>query len=158
MPMFNNDGETTDLFIFNHIVARFNISREIVTDHGSHFQNKMMSYLTSNIGLRKEHSSAYYPQANGQVEAINKSLKTLLQQMINFSKSNWHLMLYSTLWAYQMSVKTTTDFLPYQLVYRLEAVLPIECQIPTLNLAVQLLLDTSQLEERLLYLEQLDEK
>jgi hypothetical protein len=37
MPTFNNDGETATLFIFNQIVARFDIPREIVTDHGSHF-------------------------------------------------------------------------------------------------------------------------
>jgi hypothetical protein len=36
--------------------------------------------------------------------------------------------------------------------------LPIECQIPSLKLAVQLLPDTSPLEEQLLYLEQLNEK
>jgi hypothetical protein len=36
--------------------------------------------------------------------------------------------------------------------------LPIECQIPSLKLAVQLLPDTSPLEERLLYLEQLNEQ
>jgi hypothetical protein len=40
----------------------------------------------------------------------------------------------------------------------LEAVLPIECQIPSLKLAVQLLPDTSPLEERLLYLELLNEQ
>jgi hypothetical protein len=54
MSTFNNDGETTTLFIFNQIVARFDISKEIVTDHGSHFQNKMMSDLTSNLGLSQE--------------------------------------------------------------------------------------------------------
>jgi transposase InsO family protein len=61
IPTFKYDGETTTLFLFNQIIARFDVSREIVTDHGSHFQNKMMSDLTSNLGLRKEHSSPYYP-------------------------------------------------------------------------------------------------
>jgi transposase InsO family protein len=97
MPTFKDDRETTALFLFNQIIARFSVSREIVTDHGSHFQNKMMSDLTSNLGLRQEHSSPYYPQANGQVEAINKSLNTILQRTINLAKSNWHLMLYSAL-------------------------------------------------------------
>jgi transposase InsO family protein len=77
--MFKDDGETTALFLFNQIIARFGILREIVTDHGSHFQNQMMTELTSNLGLRQEHSSPYYPQENGQVEAVNKSLKTILQ-------------------------------------------------------------------------------
>jgi hypothetical protein len=138
MPTFKDDGEITSLFLFNQIIARLGILRDIVTDHGSHFQNKMMTELTSNLGLWKEHSSPYYPQANGQVEAVNKSLKTILQQMINSAKSNWHLMLYSALWAYQTFVKTATSFSPFQLVYGLEAVFPIECQIPSLKLAVQL--------------------
>jgi hypothetical protein len=67
-------------------------------------------------------------------------------------------MLYSTLWAYRTSVKTSTSFSPFQLVYGLEAILPIECHIPFLKLAVELLSDTSPLEERLLYLEHLDEQ
>jgi hypothetical protein len=37
MPPFNNDGEIATLFIFNQIVARFDIPKEIVIDHGSHF-------------------------------------------------------------------------------------------------------------------------
>jgi hypothetical protein len=37
MSTFNNDGETTALFVFNQIVARFSIPKEIVTDHGIHF-------------------------------------------------------------------------------------------------------------------------
>jgi hypothetical protein len=158
MPTFNNYGETTTLFLLNQIIARFDIPKEIVTDHGSHFQNKMMSELMSNIGLRQEHSSPYYPQANGQVEAVNKSLKTILQRMINSTKSNWHLILYLALWAYRTFLKTAIGFSPFQLVYELEAVLSIEFQIPSLKLVVQLLPDTSPLEESLLYLKQLGEQ
>jgi hypothetical protein len=46
MPTFKDDGKTTTLFLFNQIIARFDVLREIVTDHGSHFQNKMMTELT----------------------------------------------------------------------------------------------------------------
>jgi hypothetical protein len=95
---------------------------------------------------------------NDQVEVVNKSLKIILQRTINLAKSNWHLMLYLELWDYQTSIKTATSFSPFQLIYGLEAVFPIECQIPSLKLPVQLLLDTSTLEEWLLYLEQLNEQ
>jgi hypothetical protein len=78
--------------------------------------------------------------------------------MINSNKSNWHLMLYSKLWSYRTFVKTATSFSPFQLVYRMEAVFPIQCQIPSLKLAIQLLPDTSPLEERLLYLDHLNEQ
>lgn len=66
-------------------------------------------------------------------------------------------MLFSTLWAYRTSVKEATRFTPFQLVYSLEATLPIECEIPSLKLAVELLPNTTLVEERLLYLEWLDE-
>jgi hypothetical protein len=158
MPTFKYDGETAALFLFNQLIARFGILREIVTDHGSHLQNQMMTELTSKLGLRQEHSSPYYPQANGQVEDVNKILKTILQRSINSTNSNWHLMLYSVLWAYRTSIKTATSFSPFKLIYGMEAVFPIECQIQSLKLAVQLLPDTSPLEERLVHLEQLDEQ
>ena len=60
----------------------------IVTDHGSHFQNIMMTELTTMLGFRQEHSSSFYPQANGQVEAVNKTLKTILKRTINVACSN----------------------------------------------------------------------
>ena len=59
--------------------------------------------------------------------------------------------------AYQTSVKTATGFTLFQLVYGLEAIFLIECEIPSLKLAVQLLPETSALEARLVELEQLDE-
>jgi hypothetical protein len=65
MPNFKDDGETATLFLFNQIIARFSVPREILTDHGSHFQNQIMTKLISKFGLQKEHSSPYYPQENG---------------------------------------------------------------------------------------------
>ena len=66
-------------------------------------------------------------------------------------------MLFSSLWAYRTSVKTSIGFTPFQLVYGLEAVLPIECEIPSLQMAIELLPATSEEEKRLLYLAKLDE-
>ena len=53
-------------------------------------------------------------------------------------------------------MKTTIGFTPFHLVYGLKAVLPIQCQIPSLKLAIELLPDTSAEEDRFLYLNNLD--
>lgn len=67
-------------------------------------------------------------------------------------------MLYPALWVYWMSVNTAIGFTPFQLVYGLESIFLVECEIPSLKLFVELLPDTSNLEEFLIYLEHLDEK
>ena len=55
-------------------------------------------------------------------------------------------------------IKTATDFSPYQLVHGVELVLLVECEIPSLKLVLELLPETSALEECLVHLEHLDEQ
>eukprot|EP00253_Pinus_taeda_P032655 PITA_32655 len=88
----------------------------------------MMVELAAKLGLSHDSSTPYYPQANGQDEAINKT-----------------------------SVRNATGFTPFQLVYGLEAILPVQCEILFLKLAVDLLPRTSEEEARFLELIQLDE-
>eukprot|EP00253_Pinus_taeda_P017459 PITA_17459 len=72
MPTLSEDGHTTAQFLFNHVISWFGVPQAIVTDHGKHFRNHMMAELTTQLGLRHDSSTPYYPQANGQVEAVNK--------------------------------------------------------------------------------------
>ena len=108
MPTFSADSKTAETFVLNHIIARFGVPQAIITDHGSHFRNIMMTELTNQLGLRHDSSTPYYPQDNGLVEAINKVLVTMIRQIIGIHKSNWHSMLFLALWAYRTSVKTST--------------------------------------------------
>jgi hypothetical protein len=55
-------------------------------------------------------------------------------------------------------IKTSTHFYPFQLVHGVESILSIECEIPSLKLEIELLPETSDLEERLVHLEHLDEQ
>ena len=65
--------------------------------------------------------------------------------------------MYSTLWAYRTSVRNATGITPFQLVYGLEAILPVQCEISSLKLAIDLLPRTLEEEARFLELIQLDE-
>ena len=96
MPMFAADGKTT---------TTFTVPQAIITDHGSHFRNITMTKISDQLGLCHDNSTPYYPQANGQVEAVNKVLTTMVKRIIGIHKSNWHTMCSSTLWAYRTSTK-----------------------------------------------------
>jgi transposase InsO family protein len=88
MPTVKSDGKTATFFVLNQIISWFHIPSDIFTDHGSHFQNEMMVEVASKLGFKHGQSSPYYPQENGQVEAINKSLKTILQKTVSRSNSD----------------------------------------------------------------------
>ena len=56
-------------------------------------------------------------------------------------------MVFLALWAYHTFAKTVTGLIPFQLFYGLEVVLPIECEILSLQLAIELLPATSEVEK-----------
>ena len=53
MPIIKADGEIAAHFVFNQIITWFRILKELITDHGLHFQNRMMEELASNLGTNK---------------------------------------------------------------------------------------------------------
>ena len=77
--------------------------------------------------------------------------------MIGVRKRNWNLIMYSSLWVYRTSMRNAIGFTPFQLVYGLEAILPIQCEISSLKHTIELLPDTSEEEACLLNLIHLDE-
>ena len=88
MPTYAEDGNNFTLFLFNNVIARFGVLQTIFNDRRSHFCNQMMAELSAKLGFRHENSNPYYPQDNGQVEAINKVFKTMLRRMVGDHKSN----------------------------------------------------------------------
>ena len=53
MPTVKFDGDTAAHFVFNQIITRFGIPKEVFTNHGKHFQNKMMEELASKLGYKQ---------------------------------------------------------------------------------------------------------
>jgi transposase InsO family protein len=88
VPTNKSNGKTATFFVLYQIIAQFGIPKEIFIDHGSHFQIEMRKELTSKMGFKHGHSSPYYPQENGKVEAVNKYIKTILQKTVSQSKSD----------------------------------------------------------------------
>lgn len=65
METFNNTTLTFSSFIFNHIISRFGIPNQLVSDHSKHFKNEIFEELSSLLKFWHEFTAPYYPQANG---------------------------------------------------------------------------------------------
>ncbi|XP_073268737.1 uncharacterized protein [Populus alba] len=73
--------------------------------------------------------------------AANKNIKKIVQKMVVTYK-DWQEWLPYALHAYRTAVRTSTGATPYSLVYGMEAVMPLEVEIPSLRVLME-----SELEE-----------
>ena len=75
MPSFNNTTETTTRFLFNHIIAHFDVPKQLVLDHGTHFQNHLFENTSRLLGFTHNFATHYYPKTNSHIEVATASLK-----------------------------------------------------------------------------------
>ncbi|TYK28705.1 ty3-gypsy retrotransposon protein [Cucumis melo var. makuwa] len=115
--------------------------------------------------IEKKDLEAYLPERR-TVEGFDpKAYKLMAKAGYDFTtrglqdKRDWQEKIWEALWAYRTTHRTPTGVTLYSLVYGVEAVLPLEREIPSLRMAIQEGLTTEDNARlRLQELEALDEK
>ena len=97
------------------------------------FTRDEMTYFAKDYGIQLIRSTPFYAQANGQAEASNKVLISILEKMLEDNPRNWHIILSETLWAYRTSKRDSTGVSPYSLTYEQNAMIPKEVVVPSLR-------------------------
>ena len=92
----------------------------------------MVTEVCTRFKIKHHNSVPYQPKMNGTVEAANKNVKKIIAKATETYK-DWHEKLLFALHAYRTGVRTSIGATPYSLVYGMEAVLPIEVEIPSLR-------------------------
>ncbi|XP_022895251.1 uncharacterized protein LOC111409432 [Olea europaea var. sylvestris] len=95
------------------------------------FDNKRMRDLCDELGIKKDFSTPHHPQANGQVEAVNKIIKHTLKRKLDASKGAWVDKLPHVLWAIRTTCRTATGESPIFITYVAEAMSPVEVGFPS---------------------------
>ena len=83
------------------IFARMGIPKTIVSDNGPQFVSSLMNEIARLLSINFIHSTPYHPQANGLVERMNGTLKTMLRRMCAEKPLDWDRYVESLLFAYR---------------------------------------------------------
>ena len=113
-------------FVYKNIVCRFGVPHTIISDNGTQFESQEFINFCTGLGIKKSFSAVYRPQANGQVEAVNKAIKHTMKKKLDSLKGKWADNLPEVLWSYRTTARSTTGETPFSLAYGCEAMVPVE--------------------------------
>ena len=83
------------------------------------------------MGIKLSFSTPRYPKANGQAESTNKTIIKIIKKQLKKANGLWAVELLGVLWSYRTTARTSIGETPFSLVYGTNAVLPVECSIPS---------------------------
>ena len=59
-------------------ISRYGIPDTLVTDNGANFTSKLLHSISTSLGFKLHHTTAYNPECNGIIERMHRTLKTAL--------------------------------------------------------------------------------
>ncbi|XP_050386257.1 uncharacterized protein LOC126802648 [Argentina anserina] len=130
-PLTAITTEKVQNFLQRNIFYRHGTPESIITDNGTQFNNEYLITWCKARGTKLKFASVAHPKTNGQVEAANKLIKSLLRKKLGEAKGLWPEKLDEVVWAIRTTPTEATGETPFCLMYGTEAVLPIEVIQPT---------------------------
>jgi hypothetical protein len=107
--------KTAKLF-FHHIISKFGILQQLITDRYARWKEEFWKEICKRMGMVRSLTMAYHPQADGQTEVLNQSLKIFLHAYIILSRNDWFNYFDALALSYNTTLHTATGFAPTYLL------------------------------------------
>ena len=79
IPLRGISAETVARSFVTYWISTFGLPTTVTTDRGTQFRSVLFHSLTSLLGIKCIHTTAYYPCANGMVERFHRQLKSCVK-------------------------------------------------------------------------------
>ncbi|GKF34305.1 reverse transcriptase domain-containing protein, partial [Tanacetum coccineum] len=145
-------GGQVNKFVWDNIVCRFGLPREIVSDNGKQFNDNPFKDWCKKLNITQRFASVKHLQSNGLVERANRSLgegikgrgnhqwwsseEVYMGEYSGEGNKNWIEEIPHVLWGHRIMIKSSNGDTPFSLTYGTEAVIPVEIGMPTYRTAV----------------------
>ncbi len=106
--------------------------KQLHTDQGRSFENEVMRELTDMLRIKKTRTTPYYPQSDGMVERLNRTLKDMLAKTVNDWHDDWDVWIPQVLLAYRTTMYSTCLLVshPHYMMFGREARMPVDVIAP----------------------------
>lgn len=111
------DSKGTAELVFKHIICKFGLPREIVSDRDSKWTSSFWEEVCRQMNIKRAMSTSYHPQTDGQTEIMNQILEIALRCYVNPQKDDWDTYLDGFSLSYNNTPHSATTYAPAFLLY-----------------------------------------
>jgi len=76
-------AKTTAKFLVENVICQHGSPKILITDQRKNFTANLLHQLSETTGIEHRFTTAYHPQANGQVERVNSVFANMLSHYVN---------------------------------------------------------------------------
>ena len=116
--------EGTAKLIFEHVITRFGIPRQFVSDRDSRWTSTFWKELCKQLNTKRSLTTAYHPQVDGQTEIMNQILETALRTYVSPTHGSWASLLQPLAFSYNNLPHFSTRFTPAFLLHGYQPTTP----------------------------------
>jgi transposase InsO family protein len=128
-PVADTGADAAVEFFLSRLIHTYGVPEQIVSDNGPAFTSEKWARTLSVLGVRHSLTSPEHAQSNGLVERINVVLLDRLAAYVT-EEVDWDLQLSAAVFAINTSAQASTRTSPFEIVYGVPAVLPVDARLP----------------------------
>jgi transposase InsO family protein len=146
VPLKRIDAETIAEKMFHNWISIFGAPKVIHSDRGANFESEVFKKQCELLNIKKTKTSPYYPQADGLVERLFRTIKPLISATVRSRKISWCESLPIVEMGLRCSVQSTIGFSPFEVLFGKKMRLPIMWQYPSISHTSRLWPSSSYIE------------
>ena len=88
VPIASKEPFVIARVFWDHWICRYGVPLAVTTDNANEFEVDF-AHMLSRLGVHHIKTAVAHPSANGAVERLNKSIKTILKAHLNDNPTHW---------------------------------------------------------------------
>jgi transposase InsO family protein len=130
IPLRRVDANTVARKVLQHWIVLFGAPEVIHSDRGTNFESELFHEQCRLFGIEKTKTSPYYPQADGLVERLFRTIKPLISATVKKQGICWCEALPIVEMGLRCTLQSSTGFSPFEVIFGKRMRLPIVWQVP----------------------------
>jgi hypothetical protein len=110
-----HDAYTAVKFLEDEVIYKYGVPKYVLTDNGSEWMKKFIE-ICQNYGSAHQFIVHAWPQCNGMVECLIKTIKHGLIVMVATNIQDWDLLLPRIFFGYRCGIQANTKYSPFMVL------------------------------------------